>query len=211
MTYIARCFTCYEPVSEGVAYCVACRQIDAINRQTKQANDLAEQNAERMAQQASRQERLESDRIWELRQLEEYRQREKLLDLIPGYRQQQALELAEQMRLEKEEEAEYKRISEEWDRFYATPEGQAYKHKQDLDNARSRVHEHSFGVFLTYGVGLVSFFLVLRLFATGHPVFGTMALFIAVLGVFGLYNKYMDSFPAYSYNHKEVKRLENKP
>ena len=208
----AFCYSCRAELGDYqgymTSYCTTCQNRMAIEKQMKES---AQAQAEAVSEQSARQERLELDRIRELRQLEEYRQREKLLDLIPGYRQQQALELAEQMRLEKEEEAEYKRISEEWDRFYATPEGQAYKHKQDLDNARSRLHEHSFGVFLTYGVGLVSFFLVLRLFATGHPVFGTMALFIAVLGVFGLYNKYMDSFPAYSYSYKEVKRLENKP
>ena len=208
----AFCYSCRAELGDYqgymTSYCTTCQNRMSIEKQMKES---AQAQAEAVSEQSARQERLELDRIRELRQLEEYRQREKLLDLIPGYRQQQALELAEQMRLEKEEEAEYKRISEEWDRYYATPEGQAYKRQKALDDARSRVHEHSFGVFLTYGVGLVSLFLVLWLFVTGHPVFGTMALFIAVLGVFGLYNTYMDSFSTYSYNYKEVKRLENKP
>ena len=184
MTYISRCLTCHEPVDGSIAYCVACRQIDAINRQTKQAKDLSEQNAERMAQQTNRQERLELDRIRELRQLEEYRQREKLLALILGYRQQQALELAEQMRLEKEEEAEDKRIADEWDRYYATPEGQAYKRQKALERDRSEKKADT----IVIAVVLLIVLVVVTLWVTNHGFIATLVAgltgWAAILGAF---------------------------
>jgi len=167
MTYISRCLTCHEPVDGSIAYCVACRQIDAINRQTKQAKDLAEQNAERMTQQTNRQERLELDRIWELRQLEEYRQREKLLDLIPGYRQQQALELAEQMRLEKEEEVrlerQYRKAAKIAARLAKEQEEKRIREveacEKNADKTMNIVKKNPIGIFLILVFVLVTAFL----------------------------------------------------
>ena len=189
MTYISRCLTCHEPVDGSIAYCVACRQIDAINRQTKKAAEVAEQQAEQLVKQASRQEQLERDRIWEQRQLEEYRQREKLLDLIPGYRQQQALELAEKMKREKEEQVRYERELEERGAMMALANAEFEKKQEEKrvrdSAARTKAAEDTMTTIKKNPVGtvLVLIFVLVAAFLCYDN--GFIAISLGILGTVG--------------------------
>jgi uncharacterized Zn finger protein (UPF0148 family) len=75
--HISRCYRCQAPnPAWGMTICAACRQVEAIEKQTEQANELAEERAyqlsavaERNARIQQEQSRIQQDQHWESMQL----------------------------------------------------------------------------------------------------------------------------------------------
>ena len=75
--HISRCYRCQAPnPAWGMTICAACRQVEAIEKQTEQANELAEERAYQLSAMAERnseiqreQARMQEDQHWESMQL----------------------------------------------------------------------------------------------------------------------------------------------